>query len=178
MEAASELRYAQESALNVEQWSEALYWIIMTELSLADYGSAVRDMDDLERYASDSVRAKDMLYHRARAYYYLGYYEEAIAFFRDYGSKAGDQTKARKAAAEYWIGECFYAQEQMNEARECFTRVVEQYHSSPKFAAAAYRLEQIQQKNAEADSMEAASTEADSKETNVDVTEKGANSTQ
>jgi TolA-binding protein len=146
MEAVSELRQAQEAALTHEQWTESLYWIIITELSLSDFGSAVRDMDELDRYAPNSRRATDLLYHRARAYYYLGYYDDAIVLFTEYSARAGEGDEIRKIAAAYWIGECFFALDQFERAAECFNQVAGQQPKVPKYEAAIYRLEQIRQK--------------------------------
>ena len=53
-EAASEFRRAQETAVNNNDWAQALYWVILTELALADYGSAIMDMDELEKKAPNS----------------------------------------------------------------------------------------------------------------------------
>ncbi|MDR1253373.1 MAG: tetratricopeptide repeat protein [Treponema sp.] len=149
LEAAAELRAAQEMARDRQEWTEALYWIVLTELAASDYGSALRDMDELEKRAPGSGRSADIVYHRARAYYYLGYYDEAIVLFKKYADEAGEGGESRRAAAMYWIGECLYSMGQMERAADFFTMVIDKYPGSVKYEAASYRLELIKQKKIE-----------------------------
>ncbi|GHV94734.1 hypothetical protein AGMMS50293_10540 [Spirochaetia bacterium] len=149
LEAAAELRSAQETAENTRQWSEALYWVILTELAASDFGSALRDMDELEKGAPESSRNADLVYHRARAYYYLGYYEEALVLFKRYADGAGPGGESRKATAMYWMGECLYAMGQLEKAGDFFNWIIEQYPGSSKYETASYRLDLIKQKKIE-----------------------------
>jgi tetratricopeptide (TPR) repeat protein len=148
-EAIGELRLAQVQAANANQNSEALYWLALAELSAADYESALMDMDALER--SGGSRMLDISYHRGRAYYYLGYYDEAIALLYEYATNAGKDEKARISAAYYWIGECLLALGQLDRAKDFFTFITEQYPDSVKYEAASYRLALINQKKVEAE---------------------------
>jgi len=149
LEAAAELRVTQELASNSEEWSEALYWVILAELAATDFASALRDMDELEKKAPESSRSEDIVYHRARAYYYLGYYEDALILFNRYASKAKPGDEARKAAAMYWMGECLYSMGQLEKAEEFFNFIVSQYPGSAKYEAASYRIDLIKQKKIE-----------------------------
>ena len=149
LEAAAEFRAAQEIAPARQEWVEALYWVALTELAASDYGSALRDMDELEKTAPKSGRKMDIMYHRARAYYYRGYYDEAIVLFKNYADQAGKGGESRKAAALYWIGECLYSMGQLDRAADFFGMVVNEYPGSVKFEAAAYRLDLIKQKKIE-----------------------------
>ncbi|MDR1576578.1 MAG: tetratricopeptide repeat protein [Treponema sp.] len=151
LEAAAELRAAQELAETRREWAEALYWVVLSELAASDYGSALRDMDDLEKRVPESGRNADMVYHRARAYYYLGYYDEAIVLFKKYADGAGEGGESRKAAAMYWIGECLYSMGQLERAADFFTIVVDRYPGSVKYEAATYRLELVKQKKIESE---------------------------
>jgi tetratricopeptide (TPR) repeat protein len=143
------LREAQEEAPNAQQKAEALYWIALSELSAAEYDAALKDMDELERNAPGGARSGDIAYHRGRAYYYLGYYEEAIILLSDYAGRAGEGQEARKSAAYYWIGECLFSLGQLDKAQDFFTIITEQFPDSAKFEAASYRLELIKQKRVE-----------------------------
>lgn len=146
-DAIAELRLAQAEAANTRQRSEALYWIALAELSASEYESALRDMDDLERLGGS--RTVDIAYHRGRAYYYLGYYEEAIVLLNEYASKAGEGEKARVSSAYYWIGECLLALGQSERARDFFQLIIERYPGSVKHEAASYRIALINQKKVE-----------------------------
>jgi tetratricopeptide (TPR) repeat protein len=151
-EAAAEFRSAQEAALNRNDFSEALYWVIMSELSGADYGSALRDMDALEK--TETARSLDIIYHRARSYYYLGYFEESLIQFKRYIDKIqseDNESRQKKAAAYFWMGECLYAMGQIEEAEKFYTWVMINYPSSPKIEISSYRIDLIKQKKIESE---------------------------
>jgi len=153
-EAASQFRGAQEIARNANDWAQAAYWVILTELALGDYGSAIRDMDELERVTPKSGFAKDMVYHRARAYYNQGYFEDALYYFKRYNdSISSDDSSAadRKAASFFWMGECLYSMGQFNDAERFYSWVVAKYPNSPKFEISGYRIDLIKQKKIEAE---------------------------
>ena len=101
-EAAIEFRRAQEIAVNTEDWSRALYWVILSQMAYSDYGSALLDMEELEKRAPNSPYTRDMIYHRARLYYEQGYYDEALILFNRYNSLTLDsdrESSDRRAAA-------------------------------------------------------------------------------
>ena len=152
-EAAVEFRRAQEIAGNINDWSQAIYWVILSELGFSDYGSAVRDMDELERYAPNSSFTRDMLYHRARVYFNLGYFDDALLLFRRYIDSVSyiDEYGDRVAAAFFWMGECLYTMGQYDEAEKFYKWVVDRYPESPKFDVSNYRIDLIKQKKIEAE---------------------------
>ena len=153
-EAAAEFRRAQEIAANMNDRAQALYWVILTELALADYGSAIRDMDELDRIAPNSAFAKDMVYHRARAYFNQGYFEDALVLFKRFSDSisSDDTEKAeQKAAAFFWMGECLYFMGQFEESQRFYSWVISRYPFSPRVEVSAYRLDLIKQKKIEAE---------------------------
>jgi len=156
-EAVAELRRAQAEAIDPELKAEALYWIALSEISAKDYAGAVQDMDRLELTAPESRRLQEVPYHKGRALYYLGRYEEALLLLKMYADSiggiapAGSDGAARKSAALYWIGECLYAMGQLENSRDIFTLIIERYPSSIKFEAANYRIALINQKMIESE---------------------------
>jgi TolA-binding protein len=148
-EAVIELRRAQAEALSPEERAEALYWIGLAELSAGEYEAALRDMDELNRAAPSSPRRAELPYHKGRAYYYLGRYDEAVVLLKDYADRVGEGEDSRKSAALYWIGECLYALGQLDRARDIFILITEQYPQSAKFEASSYRIDLINQKKIE-----------------------------
>jgi len=153
-EAAAQFRNAQEISKNYNDWAQATYWVILTELALGDYGSAVRDMDELDKVAPKTSFARDMVYHRGRAYYNQGYFEDALICFKRYNDNvpAGDKDAAdRKAAAFFWMGECLYSMGQFGEAEKFYSWVVAKYPNSPKVEISGYRIDLIKQKKIEAE---------------------------
>jgi tetratricopeptide (TPR) repeat protein len=153
-EATIEFRRAQELAQNINEWSAALYWVILSELAYSDYGSALRDMDELQRHAPNSPYTRDMVYHRARIYFIQGFFEDALFLFNQYISSTTDSdrvTADRRAAAFFWMGESLYAMGQLDEAEKFYAWVVARYPHSPKFEASTYRMDLIKQKRIEAE---------------------------
>jgi len=151
-EAAAEFRYAQEIAGNTNDWEQALYWVILSEMALADYGSALRDMDELERLAPNSQYTRDMMYHKARAYFNQGYFEDSLVFFIRYSNSiTSDDAESidRKAAAFFWMGECLYSMGQYDEAEKFYAWVISRYPLSPKVEVSSYRIDLIKQKKIE-----------------------------
>jgi len=151
-ESAAEFRRAQEIAGNINDWSQALYWVILSELAYSDYGSALRDMDALEKAAPNSSFNRDMLYHRGRVYYNQGFFDDALLSFRrftDVISEEDPEAADRRAAAYFWMGECLYTMGQLDEAESFYSWVITAYPKSPKFEASSFRIDLIRQKKIE-----------------------------
>ncbi|MDR1637029.1 MAG: tetratricopeptide repeat protein [Treponema sp.] len=156
-EAIGELRRAQAEAVDPELKGEAYYWISLAELSSGNYRGAIRDMDAVETTAPESKRLREIPYHRGRALYHLGRYDEALIFLKLYTDRIGgteplppgSSAAARKSAALYWIGECLYAMGQLDYARDIFMMVTTGYPGSAKYEASSYRLGLINQKKIE-----------------------------
>jgi len=154
MEAAFEFRRAQEIAEGIDDLSQALYWVILSQMAYSDFGSALRDMEELERIAPDSFYTIDMVYHRARVYYNQGFYDDALLLFNRYINSTTDETREsadRRAAAFFWMGESLYLMGQFDEAEKFYAWVIGRYPESPKVEAASYRLDLIKQKKIEAE---------------------------
>jgi tetratricopeptide (TPR) repeat protein len=153
-EAAIEFRRAQEIAVNANDKAAALYWVILSQLAYSDFGSAIRDMDELSKRAPDSPYTRDMLYHRGRVYYNQGYFEEALFFLNRYNQSTTDvnrQSADRRAASFFWMGECLYSMGQLEEAEKFYAWVIARYTESPKVEAASYRIDLIKQKKIESE---------------------------
>jgi len=153
-EAAIEFRRAQEIAPSVNEKTAALYWVILSQLAYSDFGSAVRDMEELTKTAPNSPYTRDMLYHRGRVYYNQGFFEEALFYLNRYNQSTTDvdrQSADRRAASFFWMGECLFAMGQYEEAEKFYAWVIARYTDSPKVEAAAYRVDLIKQKKIESE---------------------------
>jgi TolA-binding protein len=150
-EAAAELRQAQAEARSGAQRAEALYWIALAEISGGDYGASIRDMDELVRIDPGNSRVQELPYHRGRAFYYMGRYDDALILLKAYADQIPAGTQERNASsAYYWIGECLFSLGRLDEAEDVFSRVVDRYPQSAKYEASAYRIALINQKKIEA----------------------------
>jgi predicted Zn-dependent protease len=118
---------------------------------LGDYSSALETFDVLE--AQYPGKKPELPYHRGRALYYTGKYEEALIVLSAYSAQENDRSgdKTTKAASLYWAGECLYALGQFDTAETVFAGIVEKYPDSAKYQAALYRMELIKQKKIEAE---------------------------
>ena len=153
-ESSAEFRRAQEIAVNNNDRTRALYWVILSQMALSDFGSAIIDITELDRIAPNSYFAIDMVYHRGRVYHLQGYFEEALFMFNRYINSTNDTDRIsaeRRAAAFFWMGESLYSMGQFEEAQRFYSLVIGRYPSSPKVEAAAYRLDLIQQLNIQAE---------------------------
>ncbi|MCL2442008.1 MAG: tetratricopeptide repeat protein [Treponema sp.] len=153
-EAAMEFRIAQENADNSNDWSRAIYWVILSQLAYSDYGSALNDMDELQRRAPSSTHNRDMVFHRARVYYNQGFFEDALVLFNRYINSTSDSDREsidRRAAAFFWMGECLYSMSHFDDAERFYAWVIGRYPDSPRYEAAAYRIDLIKQKKIEAE---------------------------
>jgi tetratricopeptide (TPR) repeat protein len=151
-EAVIELRRAGAADPSVR--AEALYWIALAELAAGEYEASIRDLETLELQDPKHSRTGELAYHKGRAFFYLGRYDEAMVILRSYADGIDEQGPggaSRKAAALYWIGECLFALGQLDRALEVFTIITEQYSSSVKYEASAYRIALINQKKIEAE---------------------------
>jgi len=153
-EAAVEFRRAQEISVNINDWSQALYWVILSQLAFADYGSAIRDMDELERTAPNSTYTRDMVYHRGRIYFNLGFFDDALLLFTRYINSVSvnePEYEDRISAAYFWMGECLYSMGQWDNAERFYTLVIDRFPTSPKYDVSVYRLDLIRQRRIEAE---------------------------
>jgi len=153
-EATIEFRRAQENAQTLNEWAQSLYWVILSELAFSDYGSALRDMDELDRHAPHSTYTRDMVYHRARVYFIQGFFDDALLLFNRFTNSVTDSdrvTSDRRAASFFWMGECLYSMGQLEEAEKFYSWVLARYPQSVKVEAASYRIDLIKQKKIEAE---------------------------
>jgi TolA-binding protein len=172
-EAIVELRRSQGETTDSSLRAEAQFWIAMSEFSAGDYQGALHDMDEFVRIDPRSRRVVEIPYHKARALFYLGRYNEALPLFKQYsdsiridgryvnGVRLDDWASYsapvdnqddynRKASALYWVGECLYALEQYDEAEAAFTSVITQFMRSHKYEASVNRIAIIKEKRIQA----------------------------
>jgi tetratricopeptide (TPR) repeat protein len=168
-EAIVELRRSQGETADSSLRAEAQFWIAMSEFSAGDYQSALHDMDEFVRIDPRSRRVAEIPYHKARTLFYLGRYNEALPLLKQYsdsiridgryvnGVRMDDWASYstpidnqddynRKASALYWIGECFYALDQYDEAEAAFNSVIMQFTRSHKYETSVNRIALIKEK--------------------------------
>lgn len=156
-EAVLELRRVQAEAPTKELRGEALFWISISQLSAGEYEAALRDMDALEKTDPGNLRLKELPYHRGRALYYLGRFDEAIVVLKKYSDSItpggrgvlSAEDSNRKSSALYWTGECLFSMGLLYRAGDIFRIITEEYPLSPKYEASVYKLALIEQKRVE-----------------------------
>lgn len=102
-------------------------------------------LQGMEPQPADSVAAGALTPAQAKAIYddaYLdlnrGNYSLAMVGFQDYLKKSGDSELADNA--QYWIGECYYAQRDFHKAIEEFSRVEQTYPKGDKVPASLLKI--------------------------------------
>jgi TolA-binding protein len=156
-EAVLELRRVQAEASSRELRAEALFWISLAELSAGEFNEALRDMDAVAETDPGNRRLPELPYHRGRALFYLGRYDEAIVFLSRYseslvprpGFVPSAADISQRAAALYWTGECLFSMGQLDRAADYYRFVTDEYPGSSKHEASLYRLDMINQKKTE-----------------------------
>jgi TolA-binding protein len=114
-------------------------------------------MEALESWDPTNSRIAELGYHKGRALFYLGHYEEAIVLLINYIESFGpdrnlfSEDLAKKAAAHFWIGECLYTLGHFDRAEDAFFLIINNYPDSTKFEASSYRILLIHQKRIEAE---------------------------
>ncbi len=126
---------------------DALYWLIMAEMSAGEYASAASGADMFLASYKNSELYGDIEYQRGRALYHTGRYDDAIrqlyAFFEE------NPAHELASSALFWIGECLYDLGIFDRALVMYQRVVQEYAFSPKTEAASYRIALINQQGRE-----------------------------
>ena len=134
---------------------EALFWTALSDLALNDYQKTIQDIETLEILDPSSHRMGELGYHKGRALFYLGRYNEAIIALKNYSDsfdpdpQLSPQDISKKASALYWIGESLYIMGQLDRAGDVFFQITSDYPQSPKYEASAYRIALINQKKIE-----------------------------
>jgi tol-pal system protein YbgF len=86
------------------------------------------------RSSSSATATPEELYRSSYEDYMRGNYDLSAQGFREYLKRWSDTDLADNAL--YWIGECYDAQERLQEALEIFSQVLEDHPTSDKAAAA------------------------------------------
>jgi len=156
-EAIVELRMAQAEAASNRMKGEALFWISLSRLSAGEFTEALRSMDAVEEIDPESRRIPELIYHRGRALFYLERFDEAIFHLQKYADSIvpgadgvlTPMDSSKKSAALFWVGECHYSLEKLDEARDIYSIIIDDYPGSQKYEAAAYRLTLIDKRKIE-----------------------------
>lgn len=129
--------------------AEPWYWLIMSELSAEEYGTALKDIDRFAANFPKDARIPDTLYQKGRILFLQGRYDDSILTL--YQFITGYPEHAMISSAYYWVGECLYSVGRFDEAKTIFTLVIEKYPQAIKREAACYRISLITQKGKEED---------------------------
>ena len=121
--------------------SEALYWLIPTDINLGNFRDAAEYAERFLRNYPGDDRETDILYHRARLHFFLGDPEKAIIALSDFIAKYPRSSLI--PSCWYWIGEALVDIGRLDEADTVFTNLIEQYPYSVKREAARYRRNEI-----------------------------------
>ncbi len=123
---------------------EALYWLVMSEISAQLYDDALKGCDVFISRFSNSSHYADIVYQRGRVLHELQRREESISqltiFYESYPNNS------LAPSALYWIAESLYDMGYFSESLNLFTQVVAEYPDSSKEEASLYKIALIEQR--------------------------------
>ena len=137
--------------------AEAHFWTAMSLFSGGEYLRSLENMETIFLFYSDYYQINELKYHKGRALFHLGFFDEAILTLNEYYNSFGPDMSldsgdlAKKSSALYWVGECLYAMGHFDRAEDAFLLITSDYPNSAKYEAAFYRIALINQKKIEAE---------------------------
>ena len=121
--------------------SEALYWLIKTDIVLERYDTVSAWVNQFLSDHSSSEHLSEVLYHRARLMHLQGEPDNAIIALGGFIDEYPDSPLV--SSAHYWIGEALTSLGRLDEAHAVFSGLIERFPSSSKREAARYRMNEI-----------------------------------
>lgn len=111
---------------------------VVAEGSLTPPGSATTGAKSADEAEGAVVSQNEEIYDTAYLDMVRGNYDLAVAGFREFVATGTKQQL--KDNAQYWIGECFYAERKFDEAIAEFQKVVEEYPRGNKVPSALFKI--------------------------------------
>lgn len=124
---------------NAETW----YMLIAAEMYAGEYKNAFQDCELYLKNFPGSPYTSYVLYHKGRALFFMGEYENSILVLSDFCHQYSDHEMY--ASALYWIAESFFAGYNYDEAKVLYETVVNDYPDDAKAPAARFRIDTIAQ---------------------------------
>ncbi|HZK19263.1 MAG TPA: tetratricopeptide repeat protein [Treponemataceae bacterium] len=136
-------------AVSDPQYSTADTWyvMIMAEMFAGDYTNVLRDANLFIERFSDSVFVSQVQYQKARAYFGMADYNQAIIKFSAFCEKWPQHELY--VSALFWTAESLFQLYQFKESKILFNKIVQKYPLSSKRVEAEYRLELLNQRERE-----------------------------
>ena len=126
---------------------DTFYMLIAAEIYAEDYKTALGDCDDFMKMFPDSLYTPRIQYMKGKVLYSLGDYEKSILVLSDFCHRNEDDELYPLAL--FYIAECLFTDYKYEEAEAIYERIVVNYPSCEKVAAAQYRIENIAQRSRE-----------------------------
>ena len=126
---------------------DTFYMLIAAEIYAEDYRTALGDCDDFMKVFTDSIYLPRIQYMKGKILYSLGDYEKSILVLSDFCHRNEDDELYPLAL--FYIAECLFTDYKYEEAEAIYERIVVNYPSCEKVAAAQYRIENIAQRSRE-----------------------------
>lgn len=126
---------------------DTFYMLIAAEIYAEDYRTALGDCDDFMKVFPDSIYTPRIQYMKGKVLYSLGDYEKSILVLSDFCHR--NEEDELYPLALFYIAECLFTDYKYEEAEAIYERIVVNYPSCEKVAAAQYRIENIAQRSRE-----------------------------
>ena len=126
---------------------DTYYMLIAAEIYAEDNKTALSDCDDFVKMFPDSIYVPRIQYMKGKILYSLGEYEKSIVVLSDFCHRNEDSELYPLAL--FYIAECLFTDYKYEEAEAIYERIVVNYPSCEKVAAAQFRIENIAQRSRE-----------------------------
>ena len=126
---------------------DTYYMLVAAEIYAEDYKTALGDCDDFMKIFPDSIYIPRIQYMKGKVLYSLGDYEKSILVLSDFCHR--NEENELYPLALFYIAECLFTDYKYEEAEAIYERIVVNYPSCEKVAAAQYRIENIAQRSRE-----------------------------
>ena len=121
--------------------SDALYWLVKTDIALEDYDGAAEGADRFLIFYPGDEREGEILYQRARLLFLDGEPEKAIVALNSFIES--HPRSPFVSAALYWVGESLIVLGRLEEADAVFGELLDNHPTSVKREATRYRKSEI-----------------------------------
>ena len=135
--------------------AEAHFWTAMSRFSNNDFQKSIEIIETIFMFYPDYYNINELYYHKGRALFHLGFFDDAILTFNEYINTLGPDNNldsaslSKKASSLFWVGESLLNMGHLDRAEDTFSFITINYPASVKYEASLFRIALIGQKRIE-----------------------------
>jgi len=126
---------------------DTYYMLITSEVEAGEYKAALNDCDYFLKQFPSSIYISRVTYLKGKILFNLKEYDKSVVVLSDFCHQYKNDDMYSYAL--FYIAESLYENYKYDEAESIYERIVQEFPTSPKFAASQYRIESILQRSRE-----------------------------